>query len=785
MALLEILQLIGYSTAAALHFWIAALLARSRRALGRLERVLLVLAGALGVWHASSLLVALHTMLGLSEGRWTPLLRLADTLAVVSVTLTYSLLLHLHLHLWANARGRALTWSERARVYLSYVPAVFLVYAAPKLWTGAYAPMFVRLSHLLVPFALWAAYVLCLVAGTDFFIARLSKSKSERRLLSTLAASFLFIAGLILAVYAFGVGKGTLLGAYLQTGANLGSLLPTALLAYHIYRYRYLELIFKESLILASFASVVLVVYLYGIRTIALWLTARYELRAGAVESLLILMLALVAAPLRRWLDRRFRRLFEEESGLFREVVARIGKSAGHYGQLPEFLRFVEERAAQSLGLRRVKVLVAPPTSDNAGAPAGFVGTTEKEGRAGAEATARTGAEAGERNGMGGLGLGGGLDGSRVAARPNLQTHFEANVPGMSRQARPAAGEAAPTANAEEMGAGSEEVSNAAREEAAWAASMLALEGEAGSTWIEGETLLRERGWEAAYPLRREERVVGLLLADAEPEALTYEVRASLELLAGQVAIAIEDSRLVEENVRLERRISQSERLAALGRMAATVAHEVKNPLSAIKSIAQVMREDEYLKREYARDLELIVGETDRLSQSVTQMLSFARSAPHAGEPRRAGELLEPVLLLLRKEAAARQVTLKADLRATEEELDGAAAASLRDALTNLLLNALHATPAGGRVELSTRAEDGRLKVSVADTGPGVPAELRERVWEPFFTTKQRGTGLGLAIVRKRVEEVGGDARLAPARGGEGARFELTLPLREQVDSSR
>ena len=95
------------------------------------------------------------------------------------------------------------------------------------------------------------------------------------------------------------------------------------------------------------------------------------------------------------------------------------------------------------------------------------------------------------------------------------------------------------------------------------------------------------------------------------------------------------DSRLVEENVRLERRIAQSERLAALGRMAATVAHEVKNPLSAIKSIAQVLREDEYLKREYARDLELIVGETDRLSRSVTQMLSFARSAPQADEPRR------------------------------------------------------------------------------------------------------------------------------------------------------
>jgi signal transduction histidine kinase len=770
MALLEVLQLIGYSTAAALHFWIGALLAGSRRALGRLERVLLVLAVALGVWHVSSLLVALHTMLGLSQDRWTPLLRLADTLAVSSVTLTYSLLLHLHLHLWANARERALTWSERARVYLSYLPAVFLVYAAPKLWTGAYAPMFVRLSHLLVPFALWAAYVLCLCAGTDFLIARLSKLKAERRLLKTLAASFVGIAALILAVYGLGWGKGTRLGLYLQTVANLGSLLPTALLAYHIYRYRYLELIFKESLILASFAAVVLVVYLYGIRTIALWLTDAYDLRPGAVESLLILFLALVAAPLRRWLDRRFRRLFEEEAGLFREVAARIGKSAGRYGQLAEFLRFVEERAAESLGLRRVRILAAATPEGEGGKSLSFVGA--REGSEGAREVAGNGA--GEEEG-----------GSDVL------THFEANVPGLLKGKRGA------TAGAKSPGATTSTVTSTATsaaeatatavladesarttdDEEEWAGRVLALEGGPGQ--VEGSTLLRERGWEMAFALRRDERVVGLMLVDAEPAALTYEVRGSLELLAGQVAIAIEDSRLVEENVRLERRIAQSERLAALGRMAATVAHEVKNPLSAIKSIAQVLREDEYLKREYARDLELIVGETDRLSRSVTQMLSFARTAPQTGEPRRFGEVLESVTTLFQKEAAARGVALKSEVDGGVAELDGAAASSLRDALTNLTLNALHATPAGGRVTLSAGASDGRLTVTVTDTGPGVAPEQRERIWEPFFTTKQRGTGLGLAIVRKRIEEVGGTTRLATQRPGEGARFELTLPLRQ------
>jgi signal transduction histidine kinase len=755
MAFLEILQLIGYSTAAALHAWIAASLVRRRRMLAPLERVLLVLAVALGVWHASNLLVALHAMLGLSEDRWTFALRLTDTLAVVSVTLTYSLLLHVHLHLWADARRRALTWSERARVYLSYMPALFLVYAAPKLWAGAYAPMFVKLSQLLLPFALWASYVLCLVAGTDFLIARLSNSRTERRLMRTLAASFVAIAALILAVYAFGVGRGTTTGQYLKTLANLGSLLPTALLAYHIYRYRYLELILKESLILASFASVVLVVYLYGIRNIALWLTARYELREGAVESLLILLLALVAAPLRRWLDRRFRRLFEEEAGLFRDVVARVGKSAGRYGRLPEFLRFVEERAAESMGLRRVRLLAA---SDNVG-ESGVAFSSN--GRKGTEGPPERGATSFEENGT-----------RRSASNAQVATSYS-TVAKSSRVDAVASDEVSAEVNASVDTVASVDGAG----EDVWEADVLALARESEWEPVEGAGVLREHGWELAYPLRREERVVGLMLVDADADALTFETRSLLELLAGQVAIAIEDSRLVEENVRLERRIAQSERLAALGRMAATVAHEVKNPLSAIKSIAQVMREDEYLRREYARDLELIVGETDRLSQSVTQMLSFARTPPPAGSPLPADGLLQTVAQLSQRDASARGVSIKLDVDSASVELDGARAAALRDAASNLILNALQASPSGGRVRVNARVENERLSVSVTDEGSGVPAERRERIWEPFFTTKQRGTGLGLAIVRKRIEEAGGEVRLAPPQPGEGARFVLTLPL--------
>src|SRR5207302_4991581 len=192
----------------------------------------------------------------------------------------------------------------------------------------------------------------------------------------------------------------------------------------------------------------------------------------------------------------------------------------------------------------------------------------------------------------------------------------------------------------------------------------------AGSAIYEDDQDLRAHGYDIAYAIRREDRNLGLMLIEGSPNALTPDVRAVLEVLAGQVVIAIEDFRLIEENVRLERKVAEGERLAALGQMAATVAHEVKNPLSSIKSIAQVMSEDEGLKSQHARDLSLIVSETDRLSKSVTQLLSFASKRPPAAPPIRADELLRSVSNLFRADAEERKIMLHCRAN-TNADLDG------------------------------------------------------------------------------------------------------------------
>lgn len=670
---LEILQVIGYSVGALLPLWLAVQLVLHRNKLSSLERLLAALALTMGGWHTSNLVITLHSLFDLGLDTWTTLLRVADSVAVISITFAYSLLLHVHLHLWANAHGRELNRSERIRVYMCYIPTIFLAVALPRLWTGDYAPMLTKLSPFVIPFAFWIAYVLGLIALTELLIARTSGNRSEKLIMRTLAASFIGVGVVIFAALGFEVWQGTVAGAYLKTIANLGSLLPSVLLAYYIYRYRYLEIIIERSLVVVTFATVVLTVYVFGIRTIGDWMTRAYGVRPGLVEALLILALALLAAPLRGWLAQRFHHLFEREAALYKEIVSRIGAYAGQYKDLSDLLHFVEERTTHALGLRNLKIYITDSSE-------------------------------------------------------------------------------------------------------AWVKDVLELSQTSGWEPVEDEALLLDHGFKLAYPLRREDKIEGLLAVDGSAATLTADVRSVMDLLAGQVAIAIDDSRLFEENIRLERELAERERLASLGRMAATVAHEIKNPLSAIKSIAQVMREDEQLNHEYERDLRLIVGETDRLSQSVTQLLSFARKESAAEQPLSVDELLHSVVDLFRANAREQGIYLECEIR-SDATLTGKCVSALRDAVSNLVLNALQATAGGGEVKLRANAVNGELVINVEDSGAGVPADLRDRIWEPFFTTRQRGTGLGLAIVRKRLQEVGGSASLGNSRNGRGAVFQLRVPI--------
>ena len=255
-------------------------------------------------------------------------------------------------------------------------------------------------------------------------------------------------------------------------------------------------------------------------------------------------------------------------------------------------------------------------------------------------------------------------------------------------------------------------------------------------------------------------------------------LRRDLGLLAAVAVLAVAALtalvlRATASQLALERRLSHSENLAAMGRMTATLAHEIKNPLAIIRGSARRLGKLDAAAQAMA---DSVVEEVDRLSATVNRYLQFARSGPLESRLRGdAAATLAATLELLRGEFRARGCAL-----VREDAVAAAAVAlddgSLKQVWLNLVQNALEAIPDGGTVRVACGLAGGRVCVRVQDDGPGMPADVLARLGEPFFTTRARGTGLGLYLSRQLVQGAGG--RLAVAsREGAGTTVTVELPL--------
>jgi len=289
---------------------------------------------------------------------------------------------------------------------------------------------------------------------------------------------------------------------------------------------------------------------------------------------------------------------------------------------------------------------------------------------------------------------------------------------------------------------------------------------------------LARLGFGYLFPLWYKDRRNGLLLADCSPRSYLDENEAILLGLSRQISHSIETGRLVDDKIRLERTLVQQEHLAGLGKVAATIAHEIKNPLSSIKTLVQLMGEDPEMEKQYGRDLKYVVAEIDRLNRSVQQLLSFSRPAPETEGEVDVSELLEATAGVLAREYEAAQIRIERRIEPRLRLLRGSPEL-IKQVVLNLALNAVQASRAGGTVTLEAGlGAEGQVRIAVSDQGPGIPAGLREKIFEPFYTTKQKGTGLGLSIVRKNVRQMGGELRVeSPVENGCGTRFEVIIPV--------
>jgi signal transduction histidine kinase len=274
--------------------------------------------------------------------------------------------------------------------------------------------------------------------------------------------------------------------------------------------------------------------------------------------------------------------------------------------------------------------------------------------------------------------------------------------------------------------------------------------------------------------------VVGIVRAEPHGSALSGETRASLEFLCEQLLGALDLCRLIDEKVRLERELAERERLALLGQMAASISHNLKNPLGSIKTILQVQMENPELPPSLRGETQMVLDEVGRLSAKLNQLLQFSRPAVLGGSVEAscdAAAVIEEVAGVLRHEAERRGITLELQL-GTNGARSSVAADAVSDIVSNLVVNALEATPRGGRVSVAAAAKNGSCLLTIEDSGAGISLEAREKLLQPFFTTKTQGTGLGLAIVARRVAEFGGEIKWeSPVREGRGTKFEVMLPM--------
>lgn len=255
-------------------------------------------------------------------------------------------------------------------------------------------------------------------------------------------------------------------------------------------------------------------------------------------------------------------------------------------------------------------------------------------------------------------------------------------------------------------------------------------------------------------------------------------IRDERQIVSGVLAIGID----ITDQKRLEKQVLQTERLATIGKMAAKVAHEIRNPLSSISLNAEMLQDEissyKSVDVEEARALlRAIISEIDRMTALTEEYLQFSRLPESRLARGNLVRMIEETVEFLRHELRQKRVEVELHLQdeVGEVQFDRV---QMRRALLNLIRNAAEAMPRGGKLRIRVEQRGQSVITHIEDTGIGIPQEVIGKIFEPFFTTKEVGTGLGLAIVQQIINDHGGQI-LCTSKVGHGTSFSIILPLDE------
>jgi signal transduction histidine kinase len=258
---------------------------------------------------------------------------------------------------------------------------------------------------------------------------------------------------------------------------------------------------------------------------------------------------------------------------------------------------------------------------------------------------------------------------------------------------------------------------------------------------------------------------------------LVIEFNAMLAALAAARARSDEEA---EARVRLEHGLRRIDKLVTIGQLSAGLAHEIGSPLQVLSGRAASLQDHE--DAEVRRQAQMLVAECDRITRVVEQLLSFGRRKPATITPCDLANPIRTVIDLLGPEARRRGIELVTDVKQGPHRIE-ADGDQIQQIALNLINNALVATPRGGTVTIGLERRNGTVSFTVRDTGPGIPADMQARLFEPFFTTRasEGGSGLGLAVVRAIATEHHATVKLS-SEPGAGSEFVVSFPALEEVN---
>jgi PAS domain S-box-containing protein len=299
-----------------------------------------------------------------------------------------------------------------------------------------------------------------------------------------------------------------------------------------------------------------------------------------------------------------------------------------------------------------------------------------------------------------------------------------------------------------------------------------------------------------AAPLLGKHAPLGVLVvADQHTQRFDDHDAQLVELLAAEAAVALENAQLYEQQQAHYRRLRdaqtrliQSEKMSALGRLIASISHEINNPLQAVQGCLTLVREgieetpdlDQTAAASWLQDLEVAASEVQRIANIVQRLRDFYRPARTGWHTVDVLSTIDTVLALSARQLQHSRITLEQVRPAAPSLLITTNADQLKQIILNLVLNAIDAMPGGGRLRVTTALESttgpARVRIDFADSGQGIAPEDLTRIFEPFFTTKETGSGLGLSISYELIKALGGDISVTSEIGA-GSTFALHLPV--------